>query len=83
MAGKSTFSVRLDPEKRRVLDSLAESMDRPRSYLVEQAIDQYLEHHVWMLERIEEARAEADRGELIEHDDLFRELRERYRPGGR
>lgn len=83
MAGKSTFSVRLDPEKRKVLDSLAESMDRPRSYLVEQAIDQYIEHHAWMLERIAEARAEADRGELIEHDALFDELRRRFSPGGR
>ena len=79
MAEKDTFSVRLDPEKREQLDSLAASMDRPRSYLVSQAIDQFLEYHAWKLERVEEGRAAADRGELVTHEHLFGELRHRYR----
>lgn len=76
---KDTFSVRLDPEKRKQLDSLAAHMDRPRSYLVGQAIDQYLDYHAWKLERVAEGVAAADRGELVEHDELFGELRRRYR----
>lgn len=76
---KDTFSVRLDPEKRKQLDSLAARMDRSRSYLVGQAIDQYLDYHAWKLERVAEGVAAADRGELVEHDDLFGELRRRYR----
>jgi len=79
MAGKDTFSVRLDPEKREQLDRLAASMDRPRSYLVGQAIDQFLEYHAWKLERVGEGLAAADRGELVGHEDLFGELRRRYR----
>ena len=79
MPEKDTFSVRLDPEKRKQLDSLAARMDRPRSYLVGQAIDQYLDYHAWKLERVAEGIAAADRDELIDHDDLFGELRRRYR----
>jgi len=80
MPEKDTFSVRLDPDKRKQLDRLAASMDRPRSYLIGQAIDQFLDYHAWKLERVEEGRAAADRGELVGHDDLFGELRSRYRP---
>ncbi len=79
MAEKDAFSVRLEPEKRAQLDRLATRMDRPRSYLVSQAIDQFLEYHAWKLERVEEGRAAADCGELVAHEDLFGELRRRYR----
>jgi len=79
MAGKDDFSVRLEPEKREQLDCLAASMDRPRSYLVRQAIDPFLEYHAWKLDRVEEGKAAADRGELVAHEDLFGELRRRYR----
>lgn len=78
MPEKDTFSVRLEPDKREKLDRLAASMDRPRSYLVAQAIDQFLDYHAWKLEQVEAGRAAADRGELIDHDDLFGELRRRY-----
>lgn len=79
MSARDTFSVRLDPEKRERLDRLAAAMDRPRSYLVNQAIDQFLEYHAWKLDRVEEGRAAADRGDLRPHEDLFRGLRDRYR----
>jgi len=75
MPAKDTFSVRLDPEKRQQLDSLAASMDRPRSDLINQAIDRFLDYHAWKLDRVEEGLAAANRGELVSHDDLFGELR--------
>lgn len=52
-------------------------MDHPRSYLVAQAIDQFLAYYDWTLERVEEGRAAADRGELVSHQDLFGKLRRR------
>lgn len=79
MAERETFSVRLDPEKREQLDRLAASMDRPRSYLVGQAIEQFLEYHAWKLKLVEEGLAAADRGDLVSHEDLFGKLRRRYR----
>ena len=48
------FSVRADPKKVRKLDKLAEQQDRSRNYLVNQAIDQYLELLAWQDERIKE-----------------------------
>ena len=79
MAEKDTFSVRLDPDKRTQLDNLASRMDRPRSYLVSQAIDQFLDYHAWKIERVTEGIAAAERGETVPHDLLFESLRDRYR----
>ena len=78
MPEKDTFSVRLEPDKREKLDSLAASMDRPRSYLIAQAIDQFLDYHAWKLEQVEAGRDAADRGELVSHEELFDDLRRRY-----
>jgi len=79
LAKKDTFSVRLDPDKRARLDDLAARMDRPRSDLVTQAIDQFLDYHAWKVERVSEGMAAAGRGETVSHDLLFDHLRDRYR----
>lgn len=79
MAERDTFSVRISPESRERLDALAASMDRPRSYLVNEAIDQYLAYHSWKADRVREGLEAADRGDLVEHDELFASLRDRYR----
>jgi predicted transcriptional regulator len=80
LSDKDTFSVRIPPEARERLDALAATMDRPRSYLVKEAIDQYLAYHAWKIDRVREGIQAADRGELHSHDVLFRELRTRYAP---
>ena len=56
------FSVRTDPKKIRRLDKLAEQQDRSRNYLVNQAIDQYLELLAWQEERVKEGIKAADAG---------------------
>ena len=66
------FTVRLDDDKARKLDQLANKLDRPRSYLAAQAIDDYLAREEWQIAEIEAGLAEADRGEFASADDLAR-----------
>lgn len=47
------FTVRLDDDKARKLDQLANKLDRPRSYLAAQAIDDYLAREEWQIAEIE------------------------------
>ena len=68
------FSVRADPKKVRKLDKLAAQQDRSRNYLVNQAIDQYLELLAWQDERIKEGIKAADAGRFAsdaEMDAIF------------
>jgi predicted transcriptional regulator len=45
-------------------------------YLVNQAIKEYLQTHAWQIEKITQGIAAAERGELIEHDQMMQEIEE-------
>ena len=68
------FTIRAETEIVHKLDDLAGSLDRSRNYLVNQAIKEYLETHAWQIEKITQGIAAADRGELVAHDDVMREI---------
>ena len=51
---KETITFRMDAEKRAFLDALAVEMERDRTYLLNQAVDAYLEMHQWQIKHIEE-----------------------------
>jgi predicted transcriptional regulator len=48
------MSVSVTPEKQEKLDAIANSLDRSRNWLVNQAIDYYLEIYDWQTKRIQE-----------------------------
>jgi predicted transcriptional regulator len=64
---KQTVSFRLASDKVAALDALAGSMERDRTYLLDEAVQAYLETQQWHLEEIQAGIAEADAGRVIEH----------------
>lgn len=42
---KETITFRVDSEKKEVLDAIAAGMDRDRSYILNEALNVYLETH--------------------------------------
>lgn len=76
MASTEAFTVRTEPDIVHQLDHMAESLDRSRNYIVNQALKEYLQHHAWQIEKINQGIAAADRGEIVEHDDVMREMEE-------
>jgi predicted transcriptional regulator len=73
---RRTASIRVDDEKLDRLDKLAEAVDRPRSWLINQAIDRYLDEEEQFIAAVEEGIAAADRGELIPHEQVMKEARD-------
>jgi predicted transcriptional regulator len=69
-------SIRLNDDVAAKLDHLAASVDRPRSWLIEQAIARYLEEEAWQVAAIEEAVADYRAGtmKLVPHEDVMRRL---------
>jgi predicted transcriptional regulator len=65
-----TVSFRTDSRKVEALDALASSQDRDRSYLLNQAVDNYLDLQQYHIELIEEGMREADAGELVDHSEV-------------
>ncbi len=68
------FTVRTDPDIVHQLDHMADSLDRSRNYLVNQAIKEYLQTHAWQIEKISQGITAADQGELIRHDEMMQEI---------
>lgn len=56
------------------IDALASAMDRSRNYIVNQALQQYLEANAWQIERIKEGLAAADEGRVRPAEDVFADI---------
>ena len=69
-------SIRLDEDTLLRLDSLAEIMHCSRAALIKEAVDKYLEYDAWFRAEVQKGIDEADRGELISHNDVKARLRE-------
>jgi len=67
---KQTISFRLDSDRVAELDALAEALDRDRTYVLSEAVQAYLQTQQWQLEQIQAGLAEADAGQVIEHDKV-------------
>ena len=72
-----TASFRLDQSKIARLDRLAAAMDRSRSWVINQAIEQYLDHEEWFAEAVKEGVTAADRGHLVPHEEAVTAARDR------
>ncbi len=69
-AQNAPVSIRLQPELNDQLAALAALFDRPKSWVIEQAIRDYLAVQAWQLAAIEEAIAAADAGRVVAHEDV-------------
>jgi RHH-type rel operon transcriptional repressor/antitoxin RelB len=75
---KVPVTCRLDADDVAFLDKLAETTDRDRSYLIKQAVAEFISLQKWQIEEIEAAIAEADAGKFLSDAELrklFKELR--------
>jgi predicted transcriptional regulator len=76
---KGVFTVRIDPEKQEQLDALAKQLDRSRNYVVNQAIEDFLDACAWQAQQIEKGLSEAGRGEFVSDEEMER-IFDRYKP---
>ena len=64
MKEKDAISFRIDASKKKSLDVLATLMDRDRSFIINEAIAQYIELHEWQISHIQEGLEQANRSEF-------------------
>lgn len=76
---KQTITFRLDPRRRKALDEIAAGMDRDRTYVLNEAIGNYLEVHQWQTDHIREGLRQANSGEFAKDADVAAALRRRRR----
>lgn len=78
MRTPKTVTFRMETGKVKLLDAFAAQDHRDRSYLLNEAVDRYLEVRQLQTARIEEGLRQAAAGELIEHGEVITRLRKRH-----
>jgi predicted transcriptional regulator len=64
MAVKSVFTIRVSSELQDRLDAIADAIDRPRSWVVNRALEAFVECEARQIEEIKRGLAEADAGDF-------------------
>jgi predicted transcriptional regulator len=62
---KASLTVRINLKTRENLDAIAETLDRDRSYVVNEALEDYIDTHRWQLQHVRQGLREADSGKFV------------------
>jgi len=71
---RETLTFRIDPETKAALDALAGALDRDRSYIINEAVDAYLETQRWQIAHIKQGLKQADEGKFVSQRDMKKRI---------
>lgn len=73
-------SVRLEDSLAEQLAALCAALDRPKTWVIEQALTRYFEDEAWQVKAIQEALEEVESGRatLISHEDVMRYMEDTF-----
>jgi predicted transcriptional regulator len=80
MAKTAPVSVRLEPDLNAKVTAIAAALDRPRSWVIEQAVRDFVAVQEWQLAAIDTGLRAADTGRVVAHDDVVAWVRSWGRP---
>jgi predicted transcriptional regulator len=72
MSELKTISFRMPAEKVETLDALAETMERDRTYLLNEAVERYLELNEYHIKLIEKGLRAAGAGDFVPQAEMKR-----------
>ena len=75
MAESSVLTLRLDAKLKNQLDRLSKSMNRSRSFVAAQAIQEYVSVNEWQIAEIKKGLAEADAGDFATDEEMQQTIR--------
>ena len=74
MSGPKTISFRIDAAKVKALDTIAANMKRDRSFLLNEAVDAYLEQSADFERVVREGLKAAKEGRWVDHEVVRRRM---------
>ncbi len=75
MPESSVLTLRLDAKLKNQLDRLSKSMNRSRSFVAAQAIQEYVSVNEWQINEIKKGLAEADAGDFATDEEMEQTIR--------
>ena len=74
------MEVRFSPDQEARLQFVASRTGKDTAELVQEAVDRMLQYDARFIEAVEEGRAAARRGDLLEHDEVVERIEQMFRP---
>ena len=74
------ISFRAVAEEIEALDLLASAQERPRSYLINEAISNYIELHAYQDALVRKGLEEMRKGRVVSHEQVLKRLKKTGRP---
>ena len=68
-------TIRIDDDVLGRIDGLAKALSRSRSWVINQAIDRFLEYEEWFVKEVKDGLAEVERGEIATHEEVVARFR--------
>jgi RHH-type transcriptional regulator, rel operon repressor / antitoxin RelB len=75
MPESAVLTLRLDAKLKKHLDRLSKSMNRSRSFVAAQAIQEYVSVNEWQIAEIKKGLAEADAGDFVTDEEMQQTIR--------
>ena len=69
---REVMTVRVDPRTRKALDGIAAALDRDRTYVVNEALESYIDIHKWQIDHIQQGLREANAGKFVPKAEVNR-----------
>ena len=70
MATEKITTVRMEGRTLKRIDGLAHAMSRSRAWVINHAVERYLDYEEWFVAEVKRALKEAERGQVVEHDTV-------------
>jgi predicted transcriptional regulator len=70
MSKTAPVSVRLEAALNDQVSAIAAALDRPKSWVIEQAVRDFVALQQWQLAAIDEGISAADAGRVVAHEDV-------------
>ncbi len=74
------ITVRISSEAQKKLDDIAAGFDRSRNWLINEAIENYLDVYEWQEKRIKERLKKAEKGGKFLNSDQVDKIVESFKP---
>jgi RHH-type rel operon transcriptional repressor/antitoxin RelB len=75
MPESAVLTLRLDAKLKKQLDRISKSMNRSRSFVAAQAIQEYVSVNEWQIAEIKKGLAEADAGDFATEEEMQQTIR--------
>ncbi len=68
-------TVRFPQDTLAQLDELAKGLGRPRSWVIKEAVDKYLEYEVWFRQEVRKGLDDIKAGRVVSHGEVVASIR--------